>query len=155
MNKLDIKNEMALFDDKNVDFYDSLSEEEQKKISPFVLIRWGSLVSGDPDLQEYYLLSCNENLNKNFFNIRASEHKKLLWLKATTVSPGMGRQRHSWLSKPKDTMGNSKAEKFLQEVYPELKADEIKLLAEINDRDDLKCLARELGWDEKRIKSDL
>ena len=54
-----------------------------------------------------------------------------------------------------DTLFSSKKSKFLAEIYPSAKPDEIKLMAQLNDKDDLKHMARELGWDEKRIKSEL
>jgi hypothetical protein len=155
IDKLNIKNEMAEFDRKNRDFYDELSDEEKKKFAPFLMIRWGSSVGGSPDLQAYYLMSCNENLNKNFFDISASKHKKLQWLLATTVSPGMGSQYHQWIAPKKKEASNSKAAKFFRELYPQLKEDEIKLLVELNDKDTIKRMAQELCWDDKRIKADL
>ena len=152
---LDIKNEMAQFDRKNKGFYDSLTDEQKKKFSPFLMIRWGSSVGGSPDLQAYYLMSCNERLNKHFFDVNTTQHKKLQWLLATTVSPGMGNQYHQWITPKKKGAGDNKAIKFLRELYPHLKDDEFKLMAEVNTKDELKAMARELGWDEKRIKSDL
>ena len=154
-DKLNIKNEMAQFDRKNREFYDSLDDQEKKKFAPFLMIRWGSSVGGNADLQAYYLMSCNERLNKHFFDISASKHKKLQWLLATTVSPGMGNQYHQWITTKKKGAGDNKAVKFLKELRPDLKDDEIKLLAQLNDKDDFKHMARELGWDDKRIKSDL
>jgi hypothetical protein len=161
-DKLSIKNEMAQFDRKNRAFYDSLNEDEKKKFSPYLMIRYGATVEKSNKLnaeenyflQAYYLTSTNERLNKHFFDISASQHKKLLWLLCTTVSPDMGTQYHSWLAAKKKTTDN-KAVKFLREQYPLLKESELKLLAEINDRDNLKRLARELGWDDKRIKAEL
>lgn len=152
---LDIKNEMAQFDRKNRDFYDSLTDEQKKKFSPYLMIRYGSSVTGSSDLQAYYLLSTNEKLNKHFFDVNTTQHKKLQWLLSTTVSPGMGNQFHQWISPKKKEASNNKLSKFLRELYPHLREDEIKLMSEINDKDDIKRMARELGWDDKRIKSDL
>ena len=154
-DKLSIRNEMTQFDRKNRKFYDSLDEQEKKKFSPYLMIRYGATVTGSADLQAYYLLSCNENLNKHFFDINTTQHKKLQWLLATTVSPGLGTQYHQWLGLKKKDNSNNKAVKFLQELYPHLKDDELTLMAELNDHNDLKRMARELGWDDKRIKSDL
>ena len=155
-DKLSIKSEMAAFDRKNRGFYDSLTDEEKKKFSPFLMIRYGATVTGNPDLQAYYLMSCNENLNKHFFDINTTQHKKLQWLMATTVSPGMSNQFHQWLAaKKKEGGGNNKAIKFLRELHPELREDDIRLLSELNTKDDLKEYARALGWDDKRIKADL
>ena len=152
-DKLNIANEMRAFDSKDRMFYRDLTEEERKKFSNFLMIRWGSSVQGSAELQQYYLLSCNENLNKNFFEL--SRHPELQWLSATTVSPGMGSFRHDWIKQKKRESGNSKAIKFLRQIYPARSEDELELLAKINDTADLKQLAKELGWDDKRIKSEL
>ena len=84
-DKLNIANEMRQFDRKNRSFYDELTAEEKKKFSNYLMIRWGSSVEGSRELQEFYVISCNERLNKHFFNV--SKHPKLQWLMATSVSP--------------------------------------------------------------------
>lgn len=152
-DKLNIANEMRAFDSKDRMFYRELTEEERKKFSTFLMIRWGSSVQGSGDLQAYYLLACNENLNKHFFDL--SRHPELQWLSATTVSPGMGNFRHDWIKQKKREGSNNKAVKFLRQIYPTYSEDELELLAQINDAADLKQLAREHGWDDKRIKSEL
>lgn len=154
MDKLSIQNEMRVFDRKDREFYDSLNDEEKKKFSPYLMLRYGASVEGSTDLQAWYLMATNERLNKNFFDVSATKHKKLQWLICTTVSPNLGTQRHYWLASKKGTKSNN-ATKFLKEIYPTAKDDEIELLAEINTKDDLKDLARKHGWDDKRIKSDL
>ena len=153
-DKLSIRNEMAQFDRKNKQFYDELNDEEKKKFSPFLMIRYGATVTGDPDLQAYYLMSCNERLNKNFFDISTSQHKKLQWLLASTVSPGMGNQYHQWIKLGKKASDNKNI-KFLRELYPHLKEDDLKLMSELNDKDDLKAYAKGLGWADKDIKKEL
>lgn len=152
-DKLNIANEMRAFDKKDRMFYRELTDEERKKFSTFLMIRWGSSVQGSTELQQYYLLSCNENLNKHFFEL--SRHPELQWLLATTVSPGMGSFRHDWIKQKKREGSNNKAVKFLRQIYPAYSEDELELLAQINDTADLKQLAREHGWDDKRIKAEL
>ena len=151
-DKLNIANEMRAFDSKDRRFYADLTDEERKKFSNYLMIRWGSSVQGSAELQQYYLLSCNENLNKNFFEL--SQHPELQWLLATTVSPGMGNFRHNWI-KQKKRESNNKTVKFLRNFYPDYNNDELELLASINTRDDLRQLAIKHGWDDKRIKSEL
>lgn len=151
---LNIKNEMAQFDRKSRDFYDKLTDEERRKFSPYLMIRWGSSVGGSADLQAYYVMSANERLNKHFFDVNTTQHKKLQWLLATTVSPGMGVQYHSWIA-PKKKTTNNKSINFLRERYPHLKEDDIRLLSEINTADDLREYARGLGWEERVIKKEL
>jgi hypothetical protein len=151
-DKLSIANEMAQFDSKNRDFYDDLTEEERKKFSPFLMIRYGATVSGSAELQAYYLMSCNERLNRNFFDISTAQHKKLQWLLATTVSPDMGSQRHYWLAAKKRDSNSNKIEKFLRVIYPLAKDSDIALMAQLNDRAELRELARDRGWTEAQIK---
>jgi hypothetical protein len=152
-DKLNIANEMRALDSKDRRFYADLTDEERKKFSNFLMIRWGSSVQGSAELQQYYLMSCNENLNKHFFDL--ARYPELQWLSATTVSPGMGNFRHDWIKQKKRESSNNKAVKFLRQIYPDYKEDELELLAQINDTADLKKLAREHGWDDKRIKSEL
>lgn len=153
-DKLTIKSETAALDRKDRSFYDSLDNEEKKKFSPYLMLRYSACVEGNADLQAWYLMATNERVNKNFFDISTSQHKKLQWLMCTTASPNMGNQRHYWLGSKKSDRDN-KAIKFLTSLYPELKSDDIELLAELNSKEDLRNLARQHGWDDKRIKSDL
>lgn len=152
-DKLNITNEMQQLDRKNRLFYDELTDDERKKFSTYLMVRWSSSVQADSDIQAYYVMSCNENLNKHFFNI--AKHPKLQWLCATAVSPGIGTFRHQWIAPKKKDGVDNKAAKFLREIYPLAKDDEIELLRQLNTKDDLKQLAREHGWDDKRIKAEL
>ena len=56
-DKLNIANEMRQLDRKNRRFYRDLTDEERKKFSNYLMIRWASCVEGSPDLQEFYLRS--------------------------------------------------------------------------------------------------
>ena len=132
-DKLNIANEMKMFDRKVRSFYDELTPEERKKFSTYLMIRWGSAVEGSQELQEFYVISTNERLNKNFFDL--SRHPKLQWLLATTVSPGLGAHRHNWIAPKKKEGGPTK--KKLRELYPHLKDDEIDLLAAITTKKEL------------------
>jgi hypothetical protein len=152
-DKLNIANEMRAFDTKDRYFYRDLTDEERKKFSNYLMIRWGSSVQGSSELQQYYLLSCNENLNKHFFDL--AKYPELQWLSATTVSPGMGSFRHDWIKQKKREGSNNKAVKFLRQIYPEYKEDELELLVKINTPEELKQLARKHGWDDKRIRAEL
>ena len=148
MDKLHISNEMAQFDNKNRDFYTSLTDEEKKKFSNFLMIRYGSSVSGIRDLQEFYLISTNQRLNKHFFNV--NRHPQLQWLMSTTVSPGMGTMRHNWISNKKKDPGSSSIKKQLIELYPNARDDEIEVLAKINTKKDIDAYLKELGQDAKK-----
>ena len=148
MDKLSINNEMAVFDRKDRKFYDDLTADEKKKFSNFLMIRYGSSVQGSRDLQEFYLISTNERLNKRFFDI--NRHPKLQWLSATTVSPDMGLQRHQWIAPKKKEPGASGIRKQLAEIYPHLKDDELELMAEINTKKDIDAYLKASGQDVKK-----
>jgi hypothetical protein len=143
VDKLSINNEMSVFDRKDRTFYDSLTVDERKKFSNFLMIRYGSSVQGGRDLQEFYLIATNERLNKHFFTI--NRHPKLQWLCATTVSPGMGTQRHTWIAPKKKEPGAGSVKKQLSELFPHLKDDEIEVLAEINTKKDIDAYVKALG----------
>jgi hypothetical protein len=149
-DKLSIANEMAQFDGKNRQFFDELSEEERKKFSPFLMIRYGSSVSGSRDLQEFYLIATNERLNKRFFAVNTTQHKKLQWLMATTVSPGLGTFRHNWIAPRKKESTNTAIRKQLAELFQHLKDDELDLLAEITTKKELDTYLRELGQEKTK-----
>jgi hypothetical protein len=150
MDKLSIGNEMAQFDSKNREFFDELTDEERKKFSPFLMIRYGSSVSGSRDLQEFYLIATNERLNKKFFAVNTAQHKKLQWLMATTVSPGLGNFRHNWIAPKKKEPGAGSMRKQLMELFPHLKDDEIDLLSQITNRKEIDAHLRELGQDKSK-----
>jgi hypothetical protein len=146
-DKLNIANEMRVFDRKDRAFYDDLTDEERKKFSNYLMIRWGSSVEGSRDLQEFYVISTNERLNKHFFDV--SRHPKLQWLMATTVSPGLGTHRHTWIAPKKKEAGLSAKRKRLQEIYPTYKDDEIDVMAKIVSNKELDEYDRAAGKDKK------
>ena len=144
---------MTQFDRKNREFYDELTDEERKKFSTYLMLRYGASVEGNADLQEWYLRATNERMNMHFFDL--GKHPKLQWLLATTVSPGMGTQRHYWQASKKKEGSNSKAVKFITQLYPHMKQDEVELLADLNTAKELKELAKQSGWADQDIKKAL
>lgn len=148
MDKLSIANEMSEFDQKNRGFYDSLTDEEKKKFSNYLMIRWGSAIQGSAELQGYYLQSCNHYLNKRFFDI--NRHPRLQWLCATAVSPGLGTHRHQWIAPKKKEAGASGIRKQLAELFPHYKDDEIALMAELNTKKDIDAYLKKLGEETKK-----
>jgi hypothetical protein len=146
-DKLNIANEMRMFDRKVRTFYDDLTAEEKKKFSNYLMIRWGSSVDGSRDLQEFYVIATNERLNKHFFDI--GRHPKLQWLLATTVSPDIGTPRHPWIAPRKKEAGLSAKRRALQEIFPHYKDDEIDVMAEITTQKEIDAYNREAGRDKK------
>ena len=138
---------MAQFDLKNRSFYDELTDEERKKFSNYLMIRWGSSVQGSRELQEFYVIATNERLNKHFFAV--NRHPKLQWLMATAVSPGMGTHRHQWIAPKKKDAGSNEIKKSLMEIYPNMKMADIETLAAITDKKEIREYLREHGGTDK------
>ena len=132
---LSIANEMAQFDLKNREFYDSLTDEQKKKFNLYPMIRWGSSVQGSREMQEFYVIATNERLNKRFFLVNT--HPKLQWLMATSVSPGMGSRRHNWIPPHKRQAGSNSMQKQLAELFPHLKNDELEVMEAITTKKEL------------------
>jgi hypothetical protein len=148
VDKLSIQNEMMCFDRKDRDFYSSLTDEERKKFSNFLMIRWGSSIQGSAELQHYYLQSSNHYVNKHFFAI--NRHPKLQWLCASAVSPGLGTQRHQWIAPKKKEAGASGIRKQIAELFPHLKDDEVELMSKINTKKDIDAYLKQLGQEVKK-----
>jgi hypothetical protein len=129
MDKLSIQNEMTQFDRKNREFYNELTDEERKKFSNYLMIRWGSTVQGSRDLQEFYVIATNQRLNRHFFSV--NRHPRLQWLLSTTVSPGLGTQRHVWIAPRKKESGATAMRRQLAEIYPHLRDDELDVMMRI------------------------
>ena len=144
-DKLNINNEMRQLDAKNRGFYDELTTEERKKFSTFLMVRWGSAVDGNREIQEYYVQSVNHYLNKHFFTLH--KHPKLQWLMATAASPGLGSMKHSWISLKKKEAGDSTMKKQLRELYPHFKDDEIDLMSQLTNKKEVAQLLRAHGTD--------
>lgn len=146
-DKLSIQNEMREFDLKNREFYDELTDEERKKFSNYLMLRWGSSVQGSREIQEFYLIATNERLNRHFFAI--NRHPKLQWLCATAVSPGLGAQRHQWIApkKKEGSTGAGSKKKQILNLFPNMKLSDADVLSELVTQKELDAHQRELGND--------
>lgn len=124
-------------------FWDKCTPEQQKKIAPFLLNRYVSIVKGSAELHAYYLMATNQRVNVNYFAL--SKHPKLVWQLLCTVSPGMGNQFHQWVGNKKKKSNTSDIRKQLAVLYPNYKEDELDLLANITTPKELKELAEASG----------
>ena len=148
-DKLSIRNEMRQFDIKNRNFYDELTDEERKKFNNYLMLRWGSCVSGNSDLEKYYVLSTNQQINKNFWEL--NKHPKLQWLLMTCVSPNMGVHKHEWIAF-KGKKAKNKRAIVIADLFPTMKIDEAELLSSIVSDKELTEYLIDLGWEDKDIK---
>jgi hypothetical protein len=147
--KLDIKRELNAVDQKNYDFYDNLTDEEKKAFSPYILMRYTASCAGDRDIQEWFVETTNEFVNKNHFDL-SKNHKALLWKLFAATGAGISTY-HPYLAAGKKDKAN-KIEKLLCEIYPAMKMDDIKQIASMMSKSDKEELFDKMGLDKKQRK---
>ena len=147
--KLPIKDILAAIDMNGKSVWDELSDEEKKQISFWLLNRYVSSVKGNRESQELAVFKTNEYYNKNYMEV--SKHPKLQW-QLLCMSGNTGKiEYHEWIGHKKKTESNSKSVKLLQELYPNMKQDEVELLARISTKKELKQLAEEHGIENVKL----
>ena len=155
--KVELKEKLQAVDQNIRELWDAMDPDNQKALKNefFILNRYVSNVqSNNRELQEHFVLTVNEYFNKNWNELQ--KHPKLLWLLLCMCSYGDGRTYfHQWIGHKKKEGGSSKKIKFLHEIYPNKKSDEIELLAELSTDKDIKDLARKHGMDEATIAKKL
>lgn len=147
--------EVDLFDDMipsidlNIkDLWDASNEAGQKEIKGDMwnLNRYISSVKGSREKQELAIFKTNEYYNKNW-NAIGVRHPKLQW-QLLCISGNTGKKEfHPWIGLKQAKGVNTKAVKFLEEIYPTKKIDEIELIARIFTKAELEELARAHGYE--------
>lgn len=153
MTKVPLKEIIAAVDLNSKTLWEELDEEQQKSLKGelWILNRYiSSAKTSNREHAEHFVLTVNEYFNKHWFTIQ--KHPKLMWqLLCMCNWDGNKTFYHEWVGLGKKT-NNNKRTNLLESVYPNMKDDEIELLLEISTDDELKELARELGWTNKEIK---
>jgi len=132
------------------DMWDAAGEEGQKEIKGDLwnLNRYMSSVSGNREKQELAVFKTNEYYNKNWA-ILGNKEAKLQWLILCQCGNTGKKEFHPWIGFKKKSSDNSKGIKLLEQIYPNMKEDEVELLARLSTKKELKQLAEEHGIDVK------
>ena len=129
---LDLKSTLRNADLRNKNHFDSMSDEDKKLYSPFLIMKYMASVKGEQWMQEHYVEMINECINKHLFTL-SSKHKKLCWI-LTAMCGGLKQQFHPWI-KPMKRVPN-KSLKQLQQLYPNMKESDLETLdAIITDKE--------------------
>lgn len=146
--KLPVKDILAALDMNAKNIYNELDDSEKKQVAFWLLNRYMASVQGSREKQELAVFKTNEYYNKNYNEIQ-SKHKNLLW-QLLCISGNTGKiEYHPWIGFKKKTGSNNNAINFLQKIYPNMKLDEIELLATQYTKKELKELAEEYNIDIK------
>ena len=156
-DKIELKEKLSAVDQNVREFWDAMDVDQQKSLKSeyFILNRYVSSVQGQKqEIQEHFVLTVNEYFNKNWNLLQ--KHPKLMWLLLCMCSYNSDKVFwHEWIGYKKKAGGNSKRTKFLEELYPNKKRDEIELLSKISTDKEVKDLARKYGMDEATIAKKL
>lgn len=125
----DLFEALAAIDRKDYGYYDRLTEEQKKKFSPFMTIKWMSAVKASGSLQQFHALSTNEFANKHLFNENVIKHPKLQWMMLCASSLGQ-KQFHHYIKPNKQSEGNL-IEEYLKKLYPSMKDTDLQLLCNL------------------------
>lgn len=150
MNKLPIKDILAAVDMGATNIWDELSDDEKKQVSFYLLNRYVSSVKGNREKQELAVFKTNEYYNKHFFTLQ--KHKKLLWQLLCLSGNTKSIAYHEWIGyKKKGSNDKNKVVKFLMEMYPNKKQDEVELLANISTKKEIKDWAKQHGIEDLKL----
>jgi hypothetical protein len=112
----DLFKALEAIDRKDYGWWDTLTEDQQRKFVPYMILHWMSAIKSGGMLGAYYVMSTDANANKHMFNERVQGHQKLQWLMLCAASPGMGKQFHQWIPHLNSKLGEFKTEANKKEV---------------------------------------
>jgi hypothetical protein len=145
-DKLQIKEILSWIDNGERDIWNHLEDDHKKQISFWLLNRYVSVVQGSREKQELAVFKTNEYYNKHFNDIGVGKdkgHQKLMW-QLLCLSGNTGKTEfHPWVGFKKRDGSTGAAMKLLEQIYPNLKTDEVELLARISTKKELKQLAED------------
>jgi len=142
-----IKDILAAIDMGATNVWDELSDDEKKQVSFWLLNRYVSSVQGSREAQELAVFKTNEYYNKNW-NSLSTKHPKLQWQLLCQAGNTGKIEYHPWIGLKKKE-GNDKVIKLIEQIYPNLKRDEVELLARISTKKEIRELAEEHNIDVK------
>ena len=155
--KVELKEKLSAVDQNMHELWDAMDAEQQKALKNefFILNRYVSSVANTTrEIQEHYILTVNEYFNKNWNELQ--KHPKLLCLLLCMCGfDGKKVFWHEWIGYKRKAGTNSKKVKFLAELMPNRKMDEVELIGKLSTDKEVKEFARKHGMDEATIAKKL
>ena len=146
-----VKDVLACLDSNAKSIWDELTDEQKKGVNFWLLNRYASSVAGSREAQELAVVMTNQIYNKNW-NELGARHPKLQWqLLFSLHNANSDIRRHVWIGFKKKTSDNSKGVKLLEQIYPNMKTDEVELLARLSTKKELKQIAEEHGIENVKL----
>lgn len=135
------------------ELYDAAGEDGKKDIKGDLwnLNRYISSVKGKFEDQALAVFKVNEYYNKNWNVLGGTNHIKLQWQLLCVAGKTGKKMFHPWIGLKKKKDESSKAVKLLSQIYPEMKLDEVELLARISTKKELREYAEAHGTNKKDV----
>ena len=150
--KLPIKDILAAIDMNAKSVWKEFTDEERKQVSFWLLNRYVSAVQGSREEQELAVFKTNEYYNKHFNTIgvgKENGHQELMWQLLCMSGAWNKIKFHPYIGFKKKGTNNNGAIKLLEKIYPNMKSNEVELLAGISTKKELKQLAEDHEIDVK------
>ena len=110
-------------DKKDYSWFDNLTQEQQRKFIPYMLIHWASAVNDTSEVQQYFVRSIDYHANKYLFNEVIQKHFKLQWLMLCAAAPGIEKSKkyknfgyHQWIPHIRENISKLKEPAKLKEI---------------------------------------
>ena len=128
------------------ELYDAAGPDGKKDIEKDLwnLNRYISSVKGSFEKQALAIFQVNEYYNKNWA-VLGSKHPKLQWQLLCVAGNTGKKEFHPWIKLERKANSNNKAANLIARIYPNMKQDEVELLAGLYTKKELKQLAEEHG----------
>lgn len=149
-NKLTLKEILPQIDKGNASWWDTLDEQQKKQVSFWLMNRYISSVKGNTEDAGMAVIVTNEYYNKNW-NILSTKHAKLQWQILCMINEDRKSKFHLYINLKRTADSSSKAAKILMKMYPNMKSDEVALLARISTKEEIRKLAEDHGLEEKDV----
>jgi len=153
-DKLNLKQILGCIDMNYKGAWKEFSDEERKSVGFWLLNRYVSAVKGSRAKQERAVLLTNEYYNKHFNTIGVGKdngHQELMWQLLCMSGATGDLEFHPYIGHKKKGESNSKAVKLLEQIYPNMKTDEVELLARLSTKKEIKQLAEEHGIENPKL----
>ena len=150
--KLPIKDILAAIDMNAKSVWKEFTLDERKQVSFWLLNRYISAVQGSTDDQALAVFKTNEYYNKHFNTIgvgKENGHQELMW-QLLCMSGAWGKIKfHSYIGFKKKGSNNNNAIKLLEQIHPNMKQNEVEMLAGMYTTKELKQLAEDYNIESK------
>jgi len=100
-------------DRKDYDYFDNLTDEQQRKFVPFMMTKWISNTNGKAS---DHVVRTEHFANTHLFNEHVMKHPKLQWLMLCTVSPKSMKYYHSWIPQLSDKVSTFREKPTKQQI---------------------------------------